>query len=400
MPQGQQLHDARWCRPCCSGPQPSLAGVVRTFIPAGLHGVGPVVVTPGGRRRHAARTPTPGRSQPPHHATDAHPARLDPAAGPVGHGRSRVNIARPPGHRRVRVVDVPRRRLTAATTPRCRRGQQPALRPAPRSTGLRPGRADLTPVDGPFGTTRPGHRSVRGQPRRQPGRRDDARPPCWSVRCAARLGRTPGAHAGTGLLRPAWDFAGRLWEVREHAVRRGRGARTSRTAQPTRCDVPGITGQDVSASWSRATRRDWWPSSAAPHATGSWSAGCATTSTAACVRAPVRAACRWSAGASTRIRDIGWWTSPTTIAVLDQVIRRSPGRGRGRRSTVDGSTSPGETPPIIIQGRAFGLVTSPVTTQQTSPFARPALRAALRPRPGGHQQPATVPGLRHITYAG
>ena len=102
---------------------------------------------------------------------------------------------------------------------------------------------------------------------------------------------------------------------------------------------------------------------------------------------------RWSAGSSTRIRDIGWWTSPTRIAVLDQV---SDAQAEVRTLAVDGSTAPVAAPPIVIPGRALSLVTSP--TEQT-PFAvQPGALFNLTQADTNSQQP--VAGLHYFSYAG
>jgi hypothetical protein len=67
-----------------------------------------------------------------------------------------------------------------------------------------------------------------------------------------------------------------------------------------------------------------------------------------------------------------------------------------RTLAVDGSTSPGETPPIVIPGQASSLVTSP--TEQT-PFAvQPGALFNLSQADINNLQP--VVGLHHFTYAG
>ena len=88
-PRGQQLTTAL-VQALVLGPQPSLAGVVRTFVPAGLDG------EPG--RRSATGSPTsrsavrPPAAQPTDHALMLDPAGVDPASGPLGQAFT-VNIA-------------------------------------------------------------------------------------------------------------------------------------------------------------------------------------------------------------------------------------------------------------------------------------------------------------------
>ena len=140
--------------------------------------------------------------------------------------------------------------------------------------------------------------------------------------------------SGTGLLRPAWDFAGRLWEV-ENTRSGGAVVLYVAHGHSHEVHVPGVTGQDVrrflvSRDASRlvavvhGAARDRLVVSRlrydvnGRHVSGTRARGL-----------------RWSAGTSTRIRDIGWWTSPTRIAVLDQV---SDAQAEVRTLAVDGST--------------------------------------------------------------
>jgi hypothetical protein len=195
--------------------------------------------------------------------------------------------------------------------------------------------------------------------------------------------------SGSGLLRPAWDFANRLWVVQNGP----NGARVAEVASGRRHDVrvPGITGTDVrrflvSRDGSRLVavvhgadhdrilvsrlRYD-----ARGHVVG------ATPSR----RVP------WRSPGTPRIRDIGW-TSPTTIAVLDQLDARA----EVRILSVDGSTRAGQVSPIVINGKVRALATSP---GGQPPYAvQPTNLVNISPAGPTRSLPAS--GLRLFTYAG
>jgi hypothetical protein len=196
---------------------------------------------------------------------------------------------------------------------------------------------------------------------------------------------------GSGLLRPAWDFAGRLWNVQNGpsgaqviCVDRGR----TRTVK-----VPGISGADVhrflvSRDGSRivAVLRGGSSDRIVVSRIRYNANGRATGATRA-------RGIPWESGGTTRIRDLGW-TTPTTIAVLDQLSRVT---AEVRILNVDGSMPPDESSPTLINGRVTGLVTSPVDTQTPYAVQHDALydisQVELpRPVPNKH--------LRHLTYAG
>jgi hypothetical protein len=198
---------------------------------------------------------------------------------------------------------------------------------------------------------------------------------------------------GPGLLRPAWDFAGRLWEVQDTAA--GASVVYIDHTGPHVVRVPGLTHQEVTrflvsrdgsrlvavlrgASADRivVSRIRYDPS------------GRAVSGTRA-RRIP------WVSNGSSRIRDIGW-TSPTTIEVLDRI---SPSQSEARILNVDGSTAADEAAATTISGRVTGLVTSPVGFPET-PYAM--LPNSLFVLASVDTSPTTIdiPGLRHITYAG
>jgi hypothetical protein len=254
-----------------------------------------------------------------------------------------------------------------------------------------------TAVDGPFGTKRLGIGAF--------AVRLDGNEVAAVTSGALLVGPAQEAKPATpvltlpDLLRPSWDFAGRLWDVQNAPggatvlyVRHGRGHRVH---------IPGISGHDVRRF---LVSRDGSRLVAVIHGGHAdrievsrlvYDADDRPASGTRARRIP------WLSSGTTRIRDIGW-TSPTTIEVLD---RLSSSQAEARILNVDGSTSVDETPPIAIPGTALGLVTSPVgpPTPQT-PYAvlsqglfdlaqDDTSRAAASPTIG-------TPRLRHIAYAG
>jgi hypothetical protein len=197
--------------------------------------------------------------------------------------------------------------------------------------------------------------------------------------------------SGPGLLRPAWDFAGRLWNVQD-------GPSGAQVAYVDRgrthvVPVPGITGENVrrflvsrdgsrlvvvlrgeSADQIEVSRIRYDPNGRAVRGT------------------PARPI-RWAAGGTTRVRDVGW-TSPTTIAVLD---RLSGSQSEVRILNVDGSTPAGETSATVIPGLALRLATSPVATQTPYAVLASGLYNLAQVDP---TRPLPTPGLSRITYAG
>ena len=92
----------------------------------------------------------------------------------------------------------------------------------------------LDAVDGPFGEQRLRPPLDRGQPRRDPGGRGVRRRPHGAAGAGPRAGRDVRqvVSGATDLLRPAWDFADRLWLV----DRTPGGARVVlRQPRPPRC---------------------------------------------------------------------------------------------------------------------------------------------------------------------
>jgi hypothetical protein len=385
MPQGQQLATAL-VQALVLGPQPSLAGVVRTFIPPGLT-VNPVVVTSGVADvtlRGPGTGPTSSRTTKLMLTQLAWTLRQDPSvrAFTVNIGGRQVTDAA--GSSTFRVDNLSQR-----YDPSVPRGssQLYALRRGRLVSGST---TQLTPVAGPFGTTDQGigkfavslHDSLVA------GTTSNALL-VGPVRGAAKP--TP-VLTGTGLLRPAWDFSGRLWEV-QNAGSGGAVVLYIARGRSHEVHVSGVTGQDV---------RRFLVSRDASRLVAVVHGAARDRLVVSRLRYDVHGhrvsgtrarALRWSAGTSTRIRDIGWWTSPTRIAVLDQV---SDAQAEVRTLAVDGSTAPIEAPPIVIPGRAFSLVTSP--TEQT-PFAvQHGALFNLTQADTNSLQP--VPGLHYFSYAG
>jgi hypothetical protein len=194
---------------------------------------------------------------------------------------------------------------------------------------------------------------------------------------------------GTGLLRPAWDFAGRLWEVQDGP----HGARVICVEhdRPRAVRIPGITGADVRhflvsrdgsrlVALLRGPRTDRIVVSRLRYAVD----GGAIHGTRA-------ATIPWSSSGTSRIRDIGW-TSPTTLAVLDQLSRA---QAESRILNIDGSTPAAQASPILISGSVHGLTTSPSGT----PYAR--LEGSLYDLAQVDATPnVPTPHLHHLAYAG
>jgi hypothetical protein len=223
-----------------------------------------------------------------------------------------------------------------------------------------------TPVDGPFGRNRMGIGAF--------AVRLDNNQVAAVTPASLLLGPVSGARPATpvltmpDLLRPSWDFAGRLWDVQNAPG----GARVLEVQHGRHhlLHVPGISGRDVrrflvSRDGSRLVavihgrRSDRIVVSRLRYdASGDPQGGTRAR--------PIP----WLSSGTTRIRDIGW-TSPTTLEVLDQI---SHSQAEARILNVDGSTSIDETTPIAIPGVATGLATSPVATQ--TPYA---LLRGIRP---------------------
>jgi hypothetical protein len=386
MPQGQQLTTALM-QALVLGPGPSLAGVARTFIPPGLT-VNPVVVTKG------VADVTLQDSDPGPANSRTTRLMLTQFAGTLGQDPSVRTFTVSIGGRQV--TDASGSSTFRVDSPDFAKYDPSVPKGSSQLYALRRGRlvsgrpTHLTPVTGPFGTADQGIGAFAVS--LEDSQVAGTTPTALLVGPVRGTARPTPVLSGTGLLRPAWDFAGRLWEV-ENTRSEGAVVVYIAHGRSHEVRVPGVTGQDVrlflvSRDASRlvavirgAARDRLVVSRLRYDVDGRHVSGTRARDL------------RWSAGTGTRIRDIGWWTSPTRIAVLDQV---SDAQAEVRTLAVDGSTSPVETPPIVIPGRASSLVTSP--TEQT-PFAvQPGVLFNLAQADTNSLQP--VPGLRYFTYAG
>jgi hypothetical protein len=198
---------------------------------------------------------------------------------------------------------------------------------------------------------------------------------------------------GPGLIRPAWDFAGRVWDIQNTPG----GARVLyvRDDLVHRLRVPGITGARVSRflvsrdgsrliAVLRGSTGDRIVVSRIRYDANDQPQGGTRAR-----RIP------WVSSASTRVRDIGW-TSPTTIEVLDRIARS---QSEARILDVDGSTLPTETGTVTISGHAVGLATSPVDSE--TPYAvLPHLLYSLASVDTTATTVQTSARTHHFTYAG
>jgi hypothetical protein len=387
MPQGQQLITAL-VQALLLGPSPSLSGVVRTFVPSGL-AVGPLVVSQGS----VAVTLTGPDPGPLDRRTTrlmlsqlAWTLRQDPTVTTFSVSISGRQVTDASGASSFR-VDSPEAARYDPAVPLAS-SQLYAL----RRGLLVSGQANrLTPVGGPFGT------SVEGVGPFAVSLDDDQ--VAATTQDSLLLGPVRSGVAptqvltGTGLLTPAWDFANRLWEVQNRTrggavvldVSRG-GVETVR--------VPGVSGEDVRrflvsrdgsrlVAVVRGTHHDRIVVSRLQYDGNRRVSGTRAQ--------PIP----WATSASTRVRDIGWM-SPTTIAVLHQVSRAQAEVGL---FDVDGSMSPDDVSPIVVQGRALSLATSPASASLTPPFAvLPGELFDLAQVDSNQQQ--AIARLHHVTYAG
>jgi hypothetical protein len=197
------------------------------------------------------------------------------------------------------------------------------------------------------------------------------------------------ALSGTRLLRPCWDFAGRIWDVDATAHGAHVHVITGDTSRSVR--MPGVTGADVSRF---IVSRDGSRFVAVIH--GRDADRVVVSRIRYDAQGRVLGATRavplpWRAGGVDRIVDVGW-LSPTTIGVLHVLTKAI---SEVRVISVDGSTPPGQASTTSIVGRAKGLATSPVGTD-TSYAILPDSLTDL----SGSSPDVPSHGLRAITYAG
>jgi hypothetical protein len=394
VPQGSQLASSL-VRALVRGPSAALSGVVRTFVPPGLAVNLSVPVTKDGVALVTLKGPDPGplsnRTTRLIVAQLAWTLRQDPTINSF-----RVTIAGHPladatGAQSFR---VPSDVTGSEQTPSSR--YDPAVSTASSQFyALRAGRLVSGPidhpttVDGPFGNSSVGIGpfAVNLHGTEVAGVTSD------SLVVGPVLGASLPSEvlSGSGLLRPAWDFADRLWDVQ----RGPDGADVVFVEHDRRHQVriPGITRGDVRRF---LVSRDGSRLVALLHGRASDRIvvsrlrydGDKVVGTRA---RPIP----WLSKGANRVRDIGW-TSPTTIAVLDQL---SSAQAEVRILNVDGSTPPDEAPPILVGGRVHGLVTSPnQTPYAVLPGGITDISRDVSQIAPGPQIPTA--GLRHLTYAG
>jgi hypothetical protein len=357
VPQGQQLATSL-VRDLLLGPRPGQAGVGRSFIPQGLTVGLSVVVSARGLASISLRGP------------DTVP--VNRKATVLMLAQLAWTLRQDPSIKtfEVSIDGVGVNDASGASTFKVANGQfdryDPAwLHASQQIYALRGGRLvsgqvnNPTPNTGPFGVTRQGIEAFAVS-------LDDtlvAATTPTSLLVGPVLGnRSPApVLTGPGLLRPSWDFAGRLWDVQNQPG--GAAVLYVVHGRHHRLDVPGVTGHDVrrfliSRDGSRLVAVLHGP--AADHLVVSRlrydTAGRAVGATRA-RRLP------WTVRNGARIRDIGW-TSPTRVAVLEQLTQA---QADVRFLNVDGSTSPSESSPRPVSGPVSGLATSPYGTQH--PYA-------------------------------
>lgn len=163
---------------------------------------------------------------------------------------------------------------------------------------------------------------------------------------------------GTDLLRPAWDFADRLWEVDRTA--RGAVVHVSDSGTGTgmrRVVVPGVTGQDVrrflvARDGSRLVALVRSPEGDRLVATR------IVSSDQGRVLGAVGSQVISDLGDGARIRDIGWHT-PTSVVTLQQLS----GTALIRTVSVDGAIAGFPAVTLTVGDRLRGLASSPVSRQ-------------------------------------
>lgn len=395
VPQGSQLASSL-VRALMRGPHVSLGGVVRSFLPPGLTVVS-VPVSQDGEALVTLSGPDPGpvssRTVRRIVAQLAWTLRQDPTIRTF-----RVTIAGHPladatGTQSFR---VPSEVGAEGPTPSDRYDPAGYLA-SPQFYALRAGRLVSgqidrpTTVDGPFGRSPVGIGPFAVS---LDGNQVAGVTPDSLVR-GPTLGASPPIEVltGGGLLPPAWDFADRLWDVENGS----RGATVVYVEQSRRHEVriPGVSGENVRqflvsrdgsrlVAVLRGAATDRIVVSRLRYNAGNRA-----------VRGSRARAIPWLSGGSTKIRDIGW-TSPTTIAALDQVSRS---QAEVRILNVDGSTPPDQAPPILVNGRVSSLVTSPNQTPYAvlpggiTDISRDISQTLPNPQ-------VQTTGLRHMTYAG
>lgn len=358
VPRGSQVATAL-VRGLVQGPGPDLAGIARSYLPPG---VGEGLSVPVSDAGVAEISLTGG---------DLGPGGLGPQALSQLTAQLAWTLRQEPSIRTVRLsmggrpVQLPNGRDEFSVQ------EGPEYDPAgyqtsPQLFGLADGLllagrtdtpADLTPVQGPFGTTPHGLRSVAVD---LAGKRAAGVTAAGTQVLLADVQRagTAAVVAGRGrdLMRPAWDVLDRLWLV----DRTPRGAEVSYVRDGRRrvVDVPGITGEDVqrflvSRDGTRlvaVVRRPDTDVIRLSRLRGDEAGEVLSGAPAVAISD--------SSHGSVRVKDIGW-QSPTGVLVLHQLADSAQIRTIG----VDGAVSGFAATSVTVGEQVDALVSSPSGTQ-------------------------------------
>jgi hypothetical protein len=356
VPRGNQLATTL-VRDLVAGPPPSLAGVVRSFMPPGV-GEGLSVPVDAHGTADIALTGGPDLpAQPTAQALTLLTAQLgwtlrqDPTVSSI-----RLSVGGRPvqlsgGRNEFSVSDGPEYDPAGYQTSQ----QIFGLDARGRLVSGQP--PTLTPVSGPFGARPSGLRAIAVDL--------DGTEAAGVTTSGAAMLRAPvrnGQSAttvatGTDLLRPAWDGAGRLWGV----DRTPGGARVfyiDEAGGRHVVTVPGVSRTDVvrflvSRDGTRliAVRREGDGDRLLVSRLRSDDEGRITSASAAIQISPTE-------NAPMRIKDVAW-SSPTTVLML----HRLSGVTQLRSTVVDGSGAAFPSQPIVVADSVDALLSSPVASQ-------------------------------------
>jgi len=197
--------------------------------------------------------------------------------------------------------------------------------------------------------------------------------------------------SGAGnLLRPSWDFADRLWVVDRSASGAQVSVLTRDEAQPVQ--IPGVTGRDVKrflvsrdgsrfVAVIRGSASDRLVVSRIRHDAEGRIVGATQAHTL-----------DWNAGDVQRIRDIGWRT-PTSVAVLHLLTRDI---SQVVTIPVDGSPAGAGSPALTQRQRARGLVASPVSTETLFTLTAAGLYDLTGREGGNHPLPEDTESVQYV----
>ncbi len=252
---------------------------------------------------------------------------------------------------------------------------------------------ELDPVSGPWGTESVGARSIAvdlgGQVAagisgdgtavlRGPVRDDGTPQRIESILSGA-----------SDLLRPAWDFTGRLWLV----DRTPEGARVSYVAgdETRTLDVPGVTGRDVVGF---LVSRDATRLVAVVRGRGGdvvRTARIVVNDQGRVQRAVPSTTIESDDGGELRVRDLAW-SSPTSVSLLSPV---SNDLSEVRTVTIDGAPRGLSSLSTTVPGPVRSLSGSPVEAETTYAVSR----GSLFDVDTGSQMPQDA-ALRALVYVG